>query len=222
VATTWKIRRTSLFLGHGFSVLFLSMGLFVTSAVMSSGVFEEIGYKIATALTAVGLVIPATFFLVALRGPRQNRRMFTNLSLAAATVMCWFILWTLQSSPADIHLVVTLAGLQGILWSLGYMKIAFSLRAYPRRATYLCVTAAATSFAGIVVATQPALTVLNAVTAAASFNLFVGVQVVLTAAYLYRQIATLAEAELQPTAARRELAPVYVSRALIDEESLLS
>ena len=203
-------------------MLCLGMGLFATASIMSNGVFEELGYRIATILTAVGLVIPATFFLVALRGPRKDRRGFTYLLFATFSMVCWLMFWRIQSTPTDIPLVLFLAGVQGVLWSLGYVKTAFGLRTHPRKASFLCVTAATTSFVGIVVATQPALSRLNAVTAAASYTLFVGLEIVLTARYLYRQIASLAEAELQPVVVRHEVGSVYASRVLIDEESLFS
>lgn len=86
----------------------------------------------------------------------------------------------------------------------------------------MCVVAATTAFAGIVVATQPSLTLMNSVIAAASYNLLVGLEVVFTALYLYRQIDALAEAESLPAVSRREPASLYVSRVLVDEESLLS
>jgi len=153
---------------------------------MSDPAFLESGNEIATVLTALCLLIPAAFFWVIPQGINR-RTMALNVLVASSLIGCWLILWLLQSRPSDLLFLVLLGGLHGVFWSMWYMRLASIFHANAKKASLLCVLAATTSLPGIVLATQSHIGTLTAVTELAWYALFIGIQILLTSMYLYRE-----------------------------------
>lgn len=196
MAKTLKVGRHFL-LGQGVLMLCLGMALSALGSVMANPTLEGPGYAIAIVLTSLFLVIPGAYLVLLANRGRFHRPITTYLLAAAFSFVCWLSFWLIQSAPFDPPLLlVMLAGLHGLVWGLWYLRLAFHFKVYKRKAALLCVLGATTSFLGIVFATQPQLSRLGAVTAFACYAMFIGVQVLLTTGYLYRECA--AEEQLQP------------------------
>jgi len=215
MAKTWKVRRNALLMGHGALMLCLGMALCSLGSAMSNPVLDELGYAIAVVLTALCLLIPGVFFGVFAKKVRPP--IVTYLGVGALSIASWLIFWLIQSAPSDLRFLVLLAGLHGLLWSLWYVKLAFSFQACPTKAALLCVLAATTSFLGIVLATQSQFSKLSAVTAVGCYTLFIGVQILLTTTYLYRSIETQEESLIESGFPRT--AVVENSRILIEGDA---
>jgi hypothetical protein len=74
-----------------------------------------------------------------------------------------------------------------------YVRLAFHLIAFPAKAAFLSLLAATTSLLGIVLAIQPQSSRLSAVATAAYFSMFVGLQILMSTIYLYRELETEVE-----------------------------
>jgi hypothetical protein len=187
MARTWRVGRSPLLLGHGLLMLSLGVALCCLGSNMSDPAFIEPGNGIATALTVLCLLIPVAFFWVLPQRFDRRRTMALNVLVASSLMGCWLILWLLQSSPSDLQFLVLLGGLHGVFWSMWYMKLASTFHENAKKASLLCVLAATTSLPGIVLATQSRIGILTAVTELAWYALFVGIQILLTSMYLYRE-----------------------------------
>jgi hypothetical protein len=192
---TGKVGR-NLLMGHGVLMLCLGMALFSLGSLMTNPMLDELGYTITVVLTALCLLITGVYLGVLANRARHRRPVAIYLLIGALSTACWLIFWLIQSAPLDIRLLVLLAGLHGLFWGLWYMRLAFHFQAYPRKAVVLCVLAGTTASLGIILATQSQLSKLSAVTAVACYAMFIGVQILLTTAYLYRECET--EGELLP------------------------
>ena len=203
---TWKVGRHCL-MGHGVLMLCLGIALCSLGSLMTNPMVDESGYTVAVVLTALCLLITGLIaYLGALANrARHLRQVAIYLLVGAFSIACWLIFWLIQSAPVDIRLLVLLAGLHGLFWGLWYVRLAFHFQAYPRKAAVLCVLAGTTSSLGIILATQSQLTEINAVTAVACYTMFIGVQILLTAAYLYRECETAGELLSGSSPKRNEL-----------------
>lgn len=184
-------------LAQGALMLCLGMALSALGSVMANPTFDELGYAIAVVLTSLSLLITSAYLVLLASRSRLHRPIAIYLLAGALCIVCWLSFWLIQSVPFDPPLLLALlAGLHGLILGLWYLRLAFHFQVYPRKAASLCVLAATTSFLGIVLATQPQLSKLGAVTAFACYAMFIGAQILLTTGYLYRECAT--EDELQP------------------------
>ncbi len=184
---TWNVGRHFL-MGHGVLMLCLGMVLSSLGSLMTNPVFGQVGYTVAVGLTAVCLLIAG---LVAYRGELKHgefpRRRIAVFALAGAlSIACWLIFFKFQSGTVDIRFLVLLAGFHGLFWGLWYMRLAFHFQAYSRKAVVLCVLAGTTTTLGIILATQFHLSEISAVTAVACYAMFIGIQILLTTLYVYR------------------------------------
>jgi hypothetical protein len=191
---TGKVGR-NLLMGHGVLMLCLGVALSSLGSLMTNPMVDELGYTVAAVLTALCLLIAGLIvYLGVLANKASHRRpVAIYLLVGALSTACWLIFWLILSVPLDIRLLVLLAGLHGLFWGLWYMRLAFHFQAYPRKAVVLCVLAGTTSSLGIILATQSQLSKLSAVTAVACYTMFIGVQILLTTAYLYRECETEGE-----------------------------
>jgi hypothetical protein len=180
-------------IGHGILMLCLGMALFSLGSVMTNPALDESGYTISLLMVASSLLVAGASWGLLPNRARPHRPIAIYLMVGALSVACWFIFWMIQAAPADIRFLDYLAGLQGLFWGMWYIRLAFHLQDNPRKAALLSVLAATTTFLGIVLATQSQLSKLGAVTEVACYAIFIGVQILLTAAYLYRECGTEGE-----------------------------
>ena len=173
---------------HGVLMLGLGIALFFLGSLMTTPRFEASGYIAAVFLTAACLLAPAMVACVRIleNAAWRSRRFYVYLLAGMPLMACWLVYWLRQSDPLDINLLGLLAGLHGIFWGVWYARLAFHLKADTRKAAMLCILAGTTSAIGIVLAARPQLTTTVSVTAVACYAMFLGVQILLTAPYLFR------------------------------------
>ncbi len=183
---TWNIGRHFL-MGHGVLMLCLGIALCLLGSLMADPSLDTLGYTTAVVLTALGLLISVGYLEV--MEYRAGQRRLANLYLLAGalSIACWLIFWLIQSAPTDLRLLVLLAGLHGLFWGLWYVRLADHFQAYARKAVVLSVLAATTASIGIILATQSQPSKLSAVTAVACYMMFIGIEILLTTLYLYRE-----------------------------------
>jgi len=186
MARTSSIRRTFV-TGSGASTLFLGLSLFVLASVMANPAFDTICYAIAVILVASSLLLNSVYHL-AKAGKEQSGSSTAVYFIASSfSVACGFIFWLIQSGSSDIRILQLLAGFQGLFWSMWYIRLAFRIQASARKGAMLCTLAATTSFLGIVIAAQSHVSTVASVTEVACYTAFTGVQILLTAVYLFRE-----------------------------------
>lgn len=202
-------------MGQGLLMLCLGTALFILGSIMANPAFDESGYMIAVILVASCLLINGVYhgFLVSRARPRLPIGKY--LMACALSISSWLIFWLIQSAPSEIRLLTILAGMQGLFWSLWYMRLAFRLQANFRKAFLLSILAATTSFLGIILATQAHLSEISSVTEVACFTAFIGVQVLLTAIYLFRECAAKGPVQAASIIDRRATETTYDSVILI-------
>jgi hypothetical protein len=186
MARTSRVGRSYL-VGNGASTLILGMSLFALASAMANPAFDKICYAVAVILVASSLLINGLYHGIQASGKRLDRSTAVYFIACAISVACWLIFWLIQSASTDMRLLSLLAGLQGLFWSLWYIRLALRIQASNRKAAMLCTLAATTSFLGIVLSTQSHLSTLASVTEVACFTAFIGVQILLTAIYLFRE-----------------------------------
>lgn len=168
-------------------MLCLGIALSLLGSLMADPLHDALGYTMAVVLTALCLLMAGVYLGVLANRPHQCRPVAFYLLAGALSIACWLIFWLIQSAHLDIRLLILLAGLHGLFWGLWYVRLAFHFQAYARKAVVLSVLAATTSSIGIILATQSQLSKLSAVTAVACYMTFIGIQILLTTLYLYRE-----------------------------------
>lgn len=186
---TWNLGRIFL-MGPGVLMLCLGMALFSLGSLMANPMLDKLGYTMTVVLTALCLLIAGVYLWVLENRARHRHPVPIYLLVGAFSIVCWLIFWLIQSAPLDIRLLVLLAGLHGLFWGLWYVRLALHFQAYAKKAVVLSVLAATTSSMGIILATQSELTQLSAVTVVACYMTFIGIQILLTTVYLYRECST--------------------------------
>ncbi len=181
----WKVG-TPFVMGHGVFMLCLGMALCSLGSYMTNPRVEALGYIVAVFLTAMCLLGQAIVACIAVlaNGTWRRREFYIYLWVGVFSVVCWLVFWLNRLAPLDI--LVLLAGLHGLFWSVWYVGLAFHLQASPRKAGMLCVLAGTTSAIGIILSTQSNLSDISAVTAVACYITWIGIQTLLTAPYLFR------------------------------------
>jgi hypothetical protein len=173
---------------HGVLMVGQAIVLSVLGSFISNSPNFELGYKIATTATALGLLIPSALFLISSRRVRQTQPIGIPLLAAVSVLAYWFVFWILQGAPSGLPAIVLVAGLHGSFWASWYIRLAFIFQDDTRKAALFSVLAASTATHGIVLGTQSELSKLSAVTAVAWFSLFIGIQILLVAAYLHGRV----------------------------------
>ena len=168
-------------------MLCLGMTLSALGSVMANPLHTESGYALAAALTALCLLIAGVYLAVTETRARLRRSAAIYLLVGVPPIVCWMIFWLIQSASSDIRLLVMVAGMHGLFWGLWYLRLAFRFQSHSVKAVLLCILGATTSCLGVVLATQSDLSKLGAVTAVACYVTFIGIQILLTAAFLYRE-----------------------------------
>ena len=181
----WKVGHRFL-MGQGVFTLCVGMALCSLGSFMTKPKIEAFGYIVAVFLTAMCLLGQA---LIACNGLLANRtwrrrELYIYFWVGIFSVVCWLVFWLYRLAPLDV--LVLLAGLYGLFWSLLYIGLTFHLHASPRKTGVLCVLAGITSVIGIILSTQSNLSDISAVTAAACYLTWIGIQALLTAPYLFR------------------------------------
>jgi hypothetical protein len=195
----------------------LMMGLGITASVLASLMANpessQLAYAIAVVLSASCLLFTSAQFSIVAYRERLNSPLTRYITVALLSVVCWVILWLVRSAPTDLHLLDLMAGLQGALWALWYVRLASYLKATPRAAVLLCILAATTSFIGIVLATQSQLTELASVSLFGPYMMLTGIETLLATMYLYRHFDSEAEMPAQRIPAPSEAFIANDSRA---------
>lgn len=181
----WKVGHRFL-MGQGVVTLAVGMALCSVGSFMTNPKAGSLGYIVAVSLTAVSLLGQALIAYSGLLANRvwRHRELYIYFWVGIFSVVCWLVFWLHRLAPLDV--LVLLAGLYGLLWSILYVGFTFHLQASPRKAGILCVLAATTSVIGILLSTQSNLSDGSAVTAVACYLTWIGIQALLTALYLYR------------------------------------
>lgn len=183
---TWNVERHFL-MGLGVLTLCLGIALSSLGSLMANPRLDELGYTTTVVLTALCLLITGVYAEMLANRTRHGRPVANYLLVGAFSIACWLIFWLIQSTSLDIRLLVLLAGLHGLFWGLWYLRLSLHFQAYARKAVVLSVLAATTSSLGIILATQSQLSRLTAVTAVACYMTFIGIQLLFTTVYLYRE-----------------------------------
>ncbi len=193
----WKVR-TPFLMWHGVLMLCLGMALYFLGSFMTTPKVEALGYSVAVLLTALCLLGPGIIACIKgiAHGAWRSRKSYIYMLAIVASLACWLVFWINQSTPLDIHLLVLLAGLHGIFWGMWYLGLAFRLQGQTRKVGLLCLLAGTTSAVGLVLATQSQLTDTIAVVAVACYTTWIGVQILLTAPYLFRDLERKADEEI--------------------------
>ena len=181
----WKVGHRFL-IGHGVFMLCVGMALCSLGSFMTNPRVEALGYIVAVFLTAMCLLGQALIVYNGLLADRACRRreLYIYFWVGIFSVVCWLGFWLYRLAPLDV--LVLLAGLYGLFWSLLYIGLTFHLHASHRKAGMLCVLAGITSVIGIILSTQSNLSDVSAVTAVACYLTWIGIQALLTAPYLFR------------------------------------
>ena len=174
--------------GHGALMLCIGLATCTLASLMTGSAFAGSGYAIAVVLSASCLLIVGTYLGALVLAERSHCPIANYLIVGLLSIACWFVFWLLGSAPTDLRLLTLLAGMHGVVWSLWYVRLAFYLKAFPRKAALLSILAATTSFLGIALATKSELTQLNAAAVAAYYTMITGIGILLTTVYFHREL----------------------------------
>ena len=214
MAEIGRVGRSSL-MATGATMLFLGITHFVLGSLMANPAFENSCYAIAVLLTVFCLLINGVYYGIQVRR-ETHRSEFAAYSIASSlSVACWLIFWLIQSAPGEIRLLDFLAGIQGLFWGLWYIRLAFRIQTSYTKAALLCTLAATTSFLGIILATQSHVSKLASVTEVACYTAFIGVQILFTAIYLFRECGASHELQHKSVHARSSFAATEDAKVLL-------
>jgi len=168
-------------------MLSLGMGLSTLGSLMSNPLQADLGYALASVFSALIVLIAGAYLGVLEARARLRRSAAIYLLVGVPPIACWLIFWLLQSASSDIRLLNLIAGIHGLFWGLWYLRLAFHFQSHSAKAVVLCILGSITSGIGIIIATQSDLSKIAAVTTVACYMTFVGIQILLTAAFLHRE-----------------------------------
>lgn len=174
---------------HGVLMIGLGTALCAMGSLMAKPTGEEIGYVLAAALSALCLLIVCISLVI-----QENRalpQLLTPIHLVAgvSSIVCCLVFWLIQSASIDLRLLCIFTGLMGLFWGFWYMRLAVEFQSKSIKALVLCGLAGATSSIGIVLVTRSGLSKLSSVATCGCYMIALGVQIYLTAAFLYREHA---------------------------------
>lgn len=174
---------------HGILTIVLGTLVCALGSLMARPVNEQLGYILASAVTAICLAIAFVSFGIRQARPVPQRLIRSYFAAGIASMVCCMAFWLIQPGSIDIRVVGVIAGLLGLFWGSCYMRLAFYFQPKSYQARTMSILAAMTSCFGIIIATHTGLSKLGAVTADGCYMIMLGVQVYLTAAFLHREAA---------------------------------
>lgn len=174
--------------GHGALMLCVGLATCTLASLMASSKFAELGYAIAVVFSASCLLIVGIYLGALVLAERSRHPIAHYLIVGLLSIACWLAFWLLGSASTDLRLLTLLAGMHGVVWSLWYVRLAFHLKAFPRKAALLSFLAATTSFLGISLATESELTQLSAAALAAYYTMIIGIGILLTRVYFHCEL----------------------------------
>jgi hypothetical protein len=173
---------------HGALVLCAGLVECVLASLMASPGFAVFGYTAAAILFSLCLLLPAIYLAASVYDERLLFPVANYFLVSVVSIASWLAFWLVRSAPTNLRYLSILAGMHGLLWALWYVRLAFHLKEIPRKAAFLCILAGTSAFLGIVLSTQSQPTQLGAVTAITYYTMFIGIQLLLSAMYLYREL----------------------------------
>lgn len=193
----WK-DGTPLMVGHGAILLCLGMALCSLGSFMTNPKVEVLGYMVAIFLTAMCLIGQAIVACIRVLANKtwRRREFYIYILVGLFACACWVVFWLFRLAP--LNMLVLLAGLEGLVWSLWYVEMTFYLHGSPRKAGTLSVLAGTTSTMGIILSTRSGLSDISAVTGVACYITWIGIQTLLTVPYLFRNWEERTAVEVLP------------------------
>lgn len=186
MVSAWRLKRDHV-TANGVLMLALGTALFTTEPLLTNPKLEHFGYDLDVILTSLFLLIAVT--QLAMLAKHSSRfQLGIYLLFTEFLAACWLLLWVARSVPLDLRFLVVLAGCHGVFWGLWLVKLAHQLRSSRMKATLLAVFAGITSAIGMIIATQPSLTRLTAVTLVSCYLLYIGVSILTLDLVFYRAI----------------------------------
>ena len=217
-------------MSHGALMLCFGLAACTLASFMATPAVAQIGYAIAVLLLAICLLISGIYFGVAVYRERHHLDIFNYFTAGLLSIGAWSVMWLIRSAPIDLRLLSLLAGMQGAVLSLWYLRLALHLKAFPVKATLLSIVAATTSFLAMVLSTQFQPSLLSAVAVTAYFSMFIGIQILLTGMYLYRdlemEVETLSYTQFRRSVPRTTIDPLasavqpIIAQPSLDESPL--
>jgi hypothetical protein len=172
---------------HGALMLCLGLAMCILASVMTRSGFAEFGYAVAVVLSSSCLLLVWICFGALVIAERRHCPITNYVLIGLLSIVCWFFFGFVSSALTDLRALTLLAGIHGVVWSLWYARLALYMDVFPRKAALLSILAATTAFLGIALATVPEITQISAVAGAAYYAMFIGIQILLTVVYLYRE-----------------------------------
>ena len=166
-------------------MLCLGMALFTTEPLLTNPVTQTYGY-VTAAILAASCLVAACIRVVLLARYSSRRQIGVYVLSGEVLLTAWLFLWVARSEPLDLRVLDILAGCHAVFWGLWLVKLALQLRKHSVSAALLSIFAAITSAAGLVIATQPSLTRITAVTLVSCYLLYVGIFILSIDLLLFR------------------------------------
>jgi uncharacterized membrane protein len=168
-------------------LLMLSLGsvLFCFEPLLTNPKTANNGYVLAIVLTSACLFFAGFRFVRAIRGASTHHRVFYSL-IAEFILACAVAVWIVESSPIDLRILDLLAGVHGILWGIWLLKLALQFQTRVIKAALVSLLAALTSASGVLIAVQPGLTKITALTLVSCYTMSIGLVIVSLELFLYR------------------------------------
>jgi hypothetical protein len=182
----------------GVGMLGLGTVLLALGAIQSAHGANAWMMATASVLVSVGMLLPLGWMGVTSRMPA------TRMSLAGILLAAGVFFLAYRSFPATVWIMLPSGGLgvsnpgtvwitlpaagMGILWSLWLLRLALSVQHEKGKARLLVLASGWTATLGILLAVQSDLSRFTAITAAACFALWIGVQILMSIPLLYREM----------------------------------
>jgi hypothetical protein len=208
MTTKGQIRRRYL-TAHGAIMLCMGTTACILASLMAFPSFSQFCYTIAVVLLASCFLSTGFHLGVQVYRERSDRPLAIYFAVLLLATICWVTLWLMRHAFTNFCWLSVLTGMQGVVWGMWYVRLAFSLKGSSRDAAFLCVLAATSTLLGIVVATQSELTQLESVAMLAYYTLFIGTQILLSTLCLYRKFQTGQDLHNIPTLKNGE---VFISQ----------
>ena len=182
----------------GAAMLVLGTVLLMLGANMSAHGANAWSLAAASTLLCAGMLLPLVLMGAAGCMP------VARLSVVGALIAAGVFVLAYQSYPATVWITLPSGGLgvsnpgvvwitlpaagMGILWSLWLLRLALQVQSQSAKARMLALAAALTATLGILLVVQSDLSRITAITAAACFAFWIGVQILMSIPLLYREL----------------------------------
>ncbi len=180
-----RIRKPSL-TPFGAMAICIGMALSLVGTLMADPENEAVGYISAEVLTGVCLLIGGALLVATYTRLGSSRTKAIHLVALTASIAAWFVCWLLRSTSGDLPLLLSLAGLHGLIWGLWCIGLALYSGSSSLKASLFCMLGSSTCSIGIILATHAGVSKTEAVTASACYMAFLGAQALLVSLLLLR------------------------------------